>query len=184
MRQARRSLKRPLVLGFCMLTALYFLFGRGGPALYDPAQAALHTRPGEQSGIKHSVVVPCYHERDNIRPLVTRVFAALRDPRTAEIVLVDDNSRDGTAEEAAALRTEGHNVVLIVRTDGKGLSSAVVRGFEEARGQSLVVMDADLQVRVSRRFCWDQVFTSDVVCSTHRRTCKSYSTHWITQKPQ
>jgi dolichol-phosphate mannosyltransferase len=152
MRPARRSVKRPLLLAAAMLSALYFLFGRGGPALYDPAQAALHARPADESdGITHSVVVPCYHERENLRPLVTQVFAALREPRKAEIVLVDDNSQDGSEAEAATLRSEGHNVVMIVRTDGRGLSSAVLRGFEEARGQSLVVMDADLQVRRSPR---------------------------------
>jgi dolichol-phosphate mannosyltransferase len=147
MRPARRtSVRRPLLAGVCMLGLLFLLFGRGGSATYDPAAAArLRTGVPDSGGIAASIVVPAYHERENVRPLVTQVFAALRAPRAAEIVIVDDNSRDGTVEECAALRAEGYNVVLITRTDAKGLSSAVIRGFEEARGQALVVMDADLQ---------------------------------------
>jgi cellulose synthase/poly-beta-1,6-N-acetylglucosamine synthase-like glycosyltransferase len=148
MRAARRStLRRPILAGFFMLGCLWFFFGRGGTAIYDPAQAALgRTGVPDTSLIHASIVVPCYHERDNLRPLVTQVFAALRDASTTEIVLVDDDSRDGSVEEVAALRNEGYNVVIIVRTEDKGLSSAVIRGFEEARGTNLIVMDADLQV--------------------------------------
>jgi dolichol-phosphate mannosyltransferase len=146
MRQARpRSLKRPFLLAALMLGALYFLLGRGGSASYDPALAALAHPERAASPITHSVVVPAYHERANLRPLATRLFAALRARQHAELIIVDDNSRDGTVEECAQLVRDGYNVVLVVRTDAKGLSSAVLRGFEEARGHSLVVMDADLQ---------------------------------------
>jgi dolichol-phosphate mannosyltransferase len=151
MRPARRATPRRLLFGtIAMLGFLYFLFGRGGTATYDPAVAARarSASSSTQQGIRHSIVVPTYHERDNIRPLVTRTFAALKDRTVAEIVLVDDNSRDGTEEVVHKLKEEGYNVAVIVRTDAKGLSSAVIRGFEEARGDSLVVMDADLQVCV------------------------------------
>jgi cellulose synthase/poly-beta-1,6-N-acetylglucosamine synthase-like glycosyltransferase len=161
MRPARRSFRRPLLIGVAMLGLLWFLFGRGGSAAtYDPAQAALaypeHTTndpddPTSTSRVHASIVVPCYHEKDNLRPLVTRVFAAVTDKSRVEIVLVDDNSRDGTVEEVEKLRAEGHNVRVIVRTapGEKGLSSAVLRGFQEARGTNLVCMDADLQVSIS-----------------------------------
>jgi dolichol-phosphate mannosyltransferase len=151
MRPARKATPRRLLFGLlAMLGFLYFFFGRGGTAEhYDPALAARRRSAPAQTNppIRHSIIVPTYHERDNIKPLVTRVFAALRERTVAEIVLVDDNSRDGTVEVVQQLKGEGYNVVLVVRTDAKGLSSAVIRGFEEARGDSLVVMDADLQVR-------------------------------------
>lgn len=171
MRQARRTpFRRPLAFGLVMLGVLYFLFG-GGTASYDPAQAALrHSEPTAPSSIKYSVVVPAYHERDNLRPLVTRVFAALRQPKASEIVVVDDNSRDGTVEEVQKLREEGYEVVLIVRTDAKGLSSAVLRGFEEARGQDLVVMDADLQVRETPLHILVLVLTGYAVAPSRGRT--------------
>ncbi|KAG5463710.1 MAG: glycosyl transferase family 2-domain-containing protein [Olpidium bornovanus] len=109
------------------------------------------------AAVTHSVVVPAYKEGPNLRPLVTRLFAALAGPaspvdaRHAEVVVVDDNSRDGSVEEVEALRAEGYNVRIIVRTAERGLSSAVVRGFREALGESMVCMDADLQVKTPAR---------------------------------
>lgn len=63
---------------------------------------------------------------------------------------MDDNSDDGTEDEVERLKSEGYHVDLIIRksaTEKKGLSSAVLRGFERARGEKLIVMDADLQVK-------------------------------------
>lgn len=95
----------------------------------------------------NSIIVPAYHERANVRTLAERVFESVARPAETELVIVDDNSQDGTEEECAKLKSEGHNVELLVRTGEKGLSSAVLRGFEVARGTRLVIMDADLQVR-------------------------------------
>lgn len=67
-------------------------------------------------------------------------------------MIVDDDSQDGTVEEVVRLREEGYQIELLVRTTENGLSSAVLRGFEVARGSRLVVMDADLQVRVDTQF--------------------------------
>ena len=96
-----------------------------------------------------TVVVPTYKERPNLRPLITRVFAALsRFPalhNKVELIVVDDNSCDGSAEEVASLSREGLPCRVIVRTRERGLSSAVIRGFEEGRGKVLLCMDADLQ---------------------------------------
>ncbi|KAL6303773.1 nucleotide-diphospho-sugar transferase [Sparassis latifolia] len=103
------------------------------------------------NSVQYSVIVPAYKEASNLRPLVTRVFAALqRDSSSVpaeltEIIIVDDNSRDGSVEEVFALQREGYNVRIIVRTTERGLSSAVVRGFQEAAGDNLLCMDADLQ---------------------------------------
>ena len=103
--------------------------------------------------IQYSVVVPAFRENGNIRPLVTRIFAALKridspvPAEQTEVIIVDDNSRDGSVETVQALQQEGYNVRIIVRTTERGLSSAVVRGFQEAAGDSMLCMDADLQVR-------------------------------------
>ncbi|EMD36441.1 glycosyltransferase family 2 protein [Gelatoporia subvermispora B] len=103
------------------------------------------------STLQYSVIVPAYKEARNLRPLVTRIFAALRrvdSPVPAELVevlVIDDNSRDGSVEEIAALHQEGYNARIVVRTTERGLSSAVVRGFQEAAGESMLCMDADLQ---------------------------------------
>ena len=72
-----------------------------------------------------------------------RITTALRSwPH--EIIVVDDDSNDGTDQAVAVLSEQGHAVRLIVRTDQRGLSSAVLRGFFEAKGRVLVCMDGDL----------------------------------------
>jgi dolichol-phosphate mannosyltransferase len=92
-----------------------------------------------------SIVVPTYREAENLRELVERVSAAVRPTgRPFEVIVVDDDSPDETARVMAELADEGHPVRLITRTDERGLSSAVLRGFREAEGDVLVCMDADL----------------------------------------
>ena len=104
--------------------------------------------------IHYSVVVPAFRENGNIRPLVTRIYAALSrvdspvPAEQVEIIVVDDNSRDGSVETVQDLQREGYNVRIVVRTTERGLSSAVVRGFQEAIGDNMLCMDADLQVRL------------------------------------
>jgi len=89
-----------------------------------------------------SVIVPTYNERDNLEALASRVFAAI-SPSESELLLVDDDSPDGTAQRAAEL-AQRWPVRCIVRKGERGLATAVIRGLAEARGERLVVMDADL----------------------------------------
>jgi dolichol-phosphate mannosyltransferase len=92
-----------------------------------------------------SIVVPTYKEAANLRPLAQRIAAAMAPTgRSYEVVIVDDNSRDGTIDIVAELEKSGLPVRLITRTNERGLSSAVVEGFKQARGELLVCMDADL----------------------------------------
>lgn len=96
--------------------------------------------------IENSVIVPAYHEKLNIKPLTERLFKALgNESKTTELIFVDDNSKDGSVEEVEALQKRGYNVKIIVRTTERGLSSAVLKGFYEAKGDYLICMDADLQ---------------------------------------
>ncbi len=90
-----------------------------------------------------SLIIPTYNEHDNIAVLVPRISDALNG-RNYEIVFIDDNSADGTAEAVEALK-EKYPVRVIVRKDKKGLASAVVDGLEHASGDTVLVMDADLQ---------------------------------------
>ena len=92
-----------------------------------------------------SIIVPTYREAPNIEPLVRRVFAGVADADIeAELIIVDDDSRDGTENIVESLRRD-YPVRLIVRHDDRGLSSAVIAGFTDARYDRLVVLDADLQ---------------------------------------
>jgi len=89
-----------------------------------------------------SVVVPTYNEAGSVPKLAERLHAAL-GARDWELVIVDDGSPDGTADIAAALAPR--IPTNVVRRAGKGgLASAVIAGFAAARGDVLVVMDADL----------------------------------------
>ena len=89
-----------------------------------------------------SIIVPTYNERDNLAPLVERVFAALEAERV-ELLIVDDDSPDGTAAHAEELSRE-YPVRCLVRRQERGLATAVIHGLREARGELCVVMDADL----------------------------------------
>lgn len=94
---------------------------------------------------EYSVVVPTYCERENL-PLLTERIAAAVSPlgKNYEIIIVDDDSQDGTEETIADLAGKGYPISLILRKDQRGLSSAVLRGFREAQGDMLICMDADL----------------------------------------
>jgi dolichol-phosphate mannosyltransferase len=92
---------------------------------------------------KISLVIPSYNEKDNITPLVERIHKAMAG-RDYEIVLVDDNSKDGTIAAAEALSTR-YPVKVIVRRDERGLATAIVHGLKYATGSIIGVMDADLQ---------------------------------------
>ncbi len=90
-----------------------------------------------------SVVIPTYNERDNIVPLVERLSHTF-DGHKFEILLVDDNSKDGTVDVAASL-ADKYPVKVMVRTKERGLATAVLHGFKYAQGNIIGVMDADLQ---------------------------------------
>jgi dolichol-phosphate mannosyltransferase len=91
-----------------------------------------------------SIIVPALNEAPNLPPLAEQIDAAMAG-RPYEVIVVDDNSRDDTPAVAARLAVK-FPLRLIVREHPKdGLSGAVLRGMAEARGEYLVVMDADLQ---------------------------------------
>ncbi|WP_297488169.1 glycosyltransferase family 2 protein [Thermococcus sp.] len=101
--------------------------------------------PAEGEKPKVSVIIPTYNERENLGELFRRISEALSGAGYGfEIIVVDDDSPDRTWEYAMELGME-YPVKVIRRRNEKGLSSAVIRGFKEASGEVLVVMDADLQ---------------------------------------
>jgi len=93
--------------------------------------------------MKISVIVPTYNEAGNIKKLIPMIDYVLED-YDYEIVVVDDNSPDGTAEVAKKL-AEIYPVKVLVREKKKGLASAILYGFMNANGDVLGVIDADLQ---------------------------------------
>ena len=94
-----------------------------------------------------SIVIPTYGEAKNIRELVERL-AQLLDPvlpSRYELIVVDDDSPDGTWQLAQQLTAEFPALQVIRRQGERGLSTAVIRGWQAAQGEVLGVIDSDLQ---------------------------------------
>ena len=91
-----------------------------------------------------SIVVPTYNERDRLGDLIAAVFDAYRRAGLdAELIVVDDNSPDGTGALADEL-ARSHRMQVIHRSGKLGLGTAVVEGFEAAKAAIVGVIDADL----------------------------------------
>ncbi len=92
-----------------------------------------------------SLVTPTYNESGTIAALADEIFAVVRDSPDIdlELIVVDDNSPDGTGRIAETL-SERHPVSVIHRATKSGLGSAVMAGFARSRRPYLGVIDADM----------------------------------------
>lgn len=110
--------------------------GGGAATLDHPASATL----------KLALIVPTLNEEQNIGELLDRARAAL-DPAGIpfEILVVDDDSRDGTAMAVSAQEQDDSRVRLMVRKGERGLSGAILDGWRATDADILGVIDADLQ---------------------------------------
>ncbi|MFH0917594.1 MAG: glycosyltransferase, partial [Candidatus Omnitrophota bacterium] len=96
--------------------------------------------------IKLSLVIPTYNEALNIAELCQKIINVLEGMALDfEIIIVDDDSPDGTWRIADDLAKQDLRIKLIRRMSDRGLGSAVVSGWAVSRGGILGVMDADLQ---------------------------------------
>ena len=94
------------------------------------------------SGVDDSLIVPTINERDNIADLVQRLKTCLAG-RSWEVIFVDDDSADGTAEVVRRISRREPRVRCIQRIGRRGLSSACVEGMLASSAPYLAVMDAD-----------------------------------------
>lgn len=93
-----------------------------------------------------SVVIPLYNEEAIVPELVRRVDAAMRSSgEPYEIVLVNDGSRDNTAQAARALFSTYPALVLVELSRNFGHQIAATAGLDRTRGEAVVLMDGDLQ---------------------------------------
>jgi dolichol-phosphate mannosyltransferase len=91
-----------------------------------------------------AIVLPTFNERGNLRSLVGKLDAALRGIGW-EAIVVDDNSPDGTADEARAIAQDDPRLRVIQRIGRRGLSSAAIEGMCATAAPVVAVMDADHQ---------------------------------------
>lgn len=103
--------------------------------------------PNQDERLQLSIILPTYNEAKNLEEMVRRLTGLLdgKMPSGYEIIVVDDNSPDGTAELALRLTSGYPQLRVMRRVDERGLSTAVIRGWQAARGEILAVIDADLQ---------------------------------------
>jgi dolichol-phosphate mannosyltransferase len=91
-----------------------------------------------------SIVVPTYNERDRLRDLVDKIFVAYATEGVdGELVIVDDNSPDGTGALADELASR-YRITVLHRAGKLGLGTAVIEGFAAASAPVVGVIDADL----------------------------------------
>lgn len=91
-----------------------------------------------------SVIVPCYNERPNVAPMIAKLDAALAGIAW-EVIYVDDNSPDGTANEIRRIAATDRRVRCVRRIGRRGLSSAVIEGALSSSADYVAVIDGDLQ---------------------------------------
>ena len=116
-------------------------------AVVEAPRGPLAVSPEHKPPVRLSLIVPTYDEAANLEELLRQLTAVL-EPRLSgeyEIVVVDDDSPDGTWAVAMRLSERWPAVRVMRRRTEKGLSTAVVRGWQAARGEVLAVIDADLQ---------------------------------------
>ncbi len=91
-----------------------------------------------------AIILPTFNERKNLRPMVERLDKALAGI-CWEAIYVDDNSPDGTAEEARAIALTDPRIRVIHRIGRRGLASAAIEGMLSTAAPHVAVMDADHQ---------------------------------------
>jgi dolichol-phosphate mannosyltransferase len=95
-------------------------------------------------GVDISIIIPTFNETDNIDPLIAGVEACLSGIHW-EMIVVDDDSTDGTADRIRAIAQTNPRIRLIHRIGRRGLASACVEGILSSSAPYVAVMDADLQ---------------------------------------
>ena len=93
--------------------------------------------------MKVSIILPTYNEEKNIVGLIHSVIENIPAERDYEIIVVDDNSPDGTYTAVANAFRDNLRVIAILRDSNPGLAASILDGIKKAGGEQIVVMDSD-----------------------------------------
>jgi len=92
-----------------------------------------------------SFILPTYNERENITKIIKQINHICKiNQINYEIIVIDDNSNDGTIQEINFLRKQQKELCLMVRKHIMGVGSAHLEGYNQAKGDLIISMDADL----------------------------------------
>ncbi|MBU4534509.1 MAG: glycosyltransferase [Euryarchaeota archaeon] len=92
-----------------------------------------------------SVIIPMYNEEENVSPTISQIKAVLDDSyRDYEIIVVDDGSQDKTLDLAQKISENESKLKVLQHEINQGMGKALRTGFEKARGEVIVTIDADL----------------------------------------
>lgn len=149
--------RSPVARKFCK--AVEFMALKRGKLPESASQMNLATHRALFGAV--SVVVPCHNEEANVGPLV-RTLLGMYGDYIAEIVLVDDNSTDGTSEAASAIAASEPRVKLLRRTLPSGVGHALRAGYAKAQGRYILSVDCDF-LNIASEF--SRLF--DVVAAGH-----------------
>ena len=92
--------------------------------------------------MKFSIVIPVYNESKNLPLLISQIYKVLEN-HTFELIIIDDNSSDGTFEVLNKIKKK--NFRFFIRKKKRDLSRSCVLGFNKSKYKNILVMDGDLQ---------------------------------------
>ena len=92
--------------------------------------------------MKFSIVIPVYNESKNLPLLISQIYKVLEN-HTFELIIIDDNSSDGTFEVLNKIKKK--NFRFFIRKEKRDLSRSCVLGFNKSKYKNILVMDGDLQ---------------------------------------
>ncbi|TMB14100.1 MAG: glycosyltransferase [Deltaproteobacteria bacterium] len=155
------------------MSAVHVVEGGRHPAVLDVPTGPLEVTARPAGAVKLSLVIPTYNESRNLAELVGRLSAVLDACLSGayELLVVDDDSPDDTWALALQLADRFPALRVMRRRGEKGLSTAVIRGWQAARGEVLAVIDADLQhpPEVVERL-WREIVTGADLAVASRHT--------------
>lgn len=99
----------------------------------------------EADTIQLSIVIPLYNEAESLPELTRKIYDVLDSYISFEILFIDDGSDDNSWDVASSLHRKYENITGLSFTRNYGKSAALQAGFDHAKGQWIVTMDADLQ---------------------------------------